>query len=30
MSKRKPKGYDRLTRPRKDIKREMMEGFSKI
>jgi hypothetical protein len=29
MSKRKPKGYDRLTRPRKDIKREIMKGLSK-
>ena len=29
MSKRKPKGYDRLTRPRKDIKREMMKGVRK-
>jgi hypothetical protein len=29
MSKRKPKGYDRLTRPRKEIKREMMKGVSK-
>jgi hypothetical protein len=27
MSKRKPKSYDRLTRPRKEIKREMMKGF---
>jgi hypothetical protein len=30
MSKRKPKGYNRLTKPRKDIKREMIKGLSKI
>ena len=29
MSKRKPKGYDRLTRPRKEIKREILKGVSK-
>ena len=30
MTKRRPKNYDRLTRPRKDIKREMTKHFSKI
>ena len=29
MTKRRPKNYDRLTRPRKDIKREMTKNFSK-
>ena len=29
MTKRRPKGYNRLTRPRKDIKREIMKGLSK-
>ena len=30
MTKRKPKNYDRLTRPRQEIKREMTKRFSKI
>ena len=30
MTKRRPKNYDRLRRPRKDIKREMTKHFSKI
>jgi hypothetical protein len=30
MAKRKPKYYDRLTRPRQDIKRGMLKRFSKI
>ena len=30
MTKRRPKNYDRLTRPRKDIKREMTKHFRKI
>jgi hypothetical protein len=29
MTKRRPNNYDRLTRPRKGIKREMAEQFSK-
>jgi hypothetical protein len=29
MTKRRPKNYDRLTRPRRDIKREMTKHFSK-
>ena len=30
MTKRRPKRYDRLTKPRKQIKRQMLERFSKI
>jgi hypothetical protein len=30
MTKRKPKNYDRLPRPRQEIKREMIKRFSKI
>jgi hypothetical protein len=30
MTKRRPKNYDRLTRPRREIKREMIERFSEI
>jgi hypothetical protein len=30
MTKRRPKNYDRLTRPRREIKREMIKAFSKI
>jgi hypothetical protein len=30
MTKRRPKNYDRLTRPRKEIKREMTKHFTKI
>jgi hypothetical protein len=28
MTKRRPKNYDRLTRPRQEIKRDMVNGFS--
>jgi hypothetical protein len=28
MTKRRPKNYDRLTRPRREIKREMIKRFS--
>jgi hypothetical protein len=27
MTKRKPKNYDRLTRPRKEIKRQILKRF---
>jgi len=30
MAKRRPKRYDRLTRPRREIKRQMIKGFKKI
>jgi hypothetical protein len=30
MTKRRPKNYDRLTRPRREIKREMINRFSEI
>jgi hypothetical protein len=30
MTKRRPKNFDRLTKPRKEIKREMTKHFSKI
>ena len=30
MAKRKPKNYDRLTKPRKEIKLDMIKRFSKI
>ena len=30
MTKRRPKNYDRLTKPRREIKREMIKGLSKI
>jgi hypothetical protein len=30
MTKRRPKGYPRLRRPRQEIKREMIKGFRKI
>ena len=28
MMKRRPKNYDRLSKPRQEIKREMINGFS--
>jgi hypothetical protein len=30
MAKRRPKRYDRLTRPRQEIKRQMIKGVAKI
>jgi Transposase DDE domain len=30
MAKRRPKRYDRLTRPRREIKKQMAKGFKKI
>jgi hypothetical protein len=30
MINRRPKNYDRLTRPRREIKRQMLKRFSKI
>jgi hypothetical protein len=30
MTKRRPKNYNRLRRPRQEIKREMPKRFSKI
>jgi hypothetical protein len=30
MAKRRPKRYDRLTRPRREIKEQMAKGFKKI
>ena len=30
MAKRKPKNYDRLTKPRKEIKLDMIKRFKKI
>ena len=30
MAKRRPKNYDRLTKPRKEIKLDMIKRFSKI
>jgi hypothetical protein len=30
MTKRRPKNYNRLTKPRKEIKRDMIKSFTKI